>query len=132
MTGKLVPLAKVPRKSTNETERLLWRHLRAKHLGRLKFRRQQPIGKYIVDFACFEKKIVIELDGGQHADNATQDKIRDDFLKSEGFRVLRIWNNELFENVDGVLETIMNECDISPSPQPSPAKGRGGIDYLIL
>jgi len=127
--SELTGFSKLLRKNSTEAEKLLWRHLRAKRMLGFKFRRQQPIGRYIVDFACFEKRIVIELDGGQHAENIKQDKMRDDFLKSEGFRVLRIWNNELFEDIDGVLETIMNECDISPSPQPSPTKGRGGSSY---
>jgi len=67
MAEKLTPFAENLRKRATDTERLIWRHLRAKHFKGLKFRRQQPMGKYIVDFVCFEKKIIIELDGGQHA-----------------------------------------------------------------
>ncbi len=72
----------------------------------LKFRRQQPIGSYIVDFVCFSKMLVIEVDGGQHAENE-KDKQRDAWLRGEGFKVLRFWNNEVLQNIEGVLETIL-------------------------
>ena len=81
MTDKLIPLAKSLRKRATDTERLLWKHLRASRFAGLKFRRQQPIGKYIVDFVCFEKKIIVELDGGQHAEQAAYDRRRTDWLK---------------------------------------------------
>ncbi len=85
--------------------KLIWRHLRAKQIEELKFRRQQPIGNYVVDFICLEKSLVIEADGGQHADN-TKDEERDAWLTSEGFKVLRFWNNEVLTNMEGVLEVI--------------------------
>ena len=88
-----------------------------------KFRRQQPIGPYIVDFATFEKKLVIELDGGQHAMEREKDEERDVWFKKEGYEVLRFWDNEVFENLDGVLEVIKNKL-LFPSPNPS-HKGRG-------
>ncbi len=74
-----------------------------------KFRRQQPMGKYIVDFVCFETKIVIEVDGGQHA-GEEKDKDRDKWLNGEGFKVLRFWNNEVLQNLRGILEVIRINC----------------------
>jgi very-short-patch-repair endonuclease len=76
----------------------------------LKFRRQQPIGNYIADFVCFERRLVIEVDGGQHASAEDRDKERDDWFDKQGFRVLRFWNNEVFKNTDGVLEKIRQSC----------------------
>ncbi|MBI4684871.1 MAG: endonuclease domain-containing protein [Nitrospirae bacterium] len=84
---------------------MLWKHLRAKQIEGLKFRRQQPIGNYVIDFICLEKSLVIEVDGGQHADNK-KDEERDAWLKSEGFKVLRFWNNEVLTNMKGILEVI--------------------------
>ncbi len=75
-----------------------------------KFRRQEPIGNYIVDFVCFEKKIIIEVDGGQHAIESREDKERDSLLKNDGFLILRFWNNEVLQNIEGVLEVIRNNC----------------------
>lgn len=73
----------------------------------LKFKRQQPIGNYVVDFVCFEKKLVIELDGGQHADQVIQDATRTCWLESQGFEVLRFWNNDVLQNMDGVWDVIV-------------------------
>ena len=81
---------------------MLWSKLKARQLYGLKFRRQQPIGNFIVDFACFEKRIVIELDGGQHAITKCKDIVRNKWLADEGFTVLRFWNNDVFENLDGI------------------------------
>ena len=88
----------------------MWRHLRAKRLEGLKFRRQQPIGDYIVDFVCFEKRLVIEVDGGQHVSAREKDSERDRWFGEQDFRVLRFWNNEVFTNTDGVLEKIRESC----------------------
>lgn len=88
-----------------------------------KFRRQQPISRYIVDFVCLEKKLVIEADGGQHAANQAYDTTRDEWLKGEGYRVLRFWDNEVFGNLEGVLETIRNALlgpHSSHLPDPHP------------
>jgi len=124
VTGKLVPLAKVLRKKTNETEQLLSQHLRAKHLGRLKFRRQQPIGKYIVDFVCFEKKIIIELDGGQHALQPEKEKDinRDQWFEAQGYKVLRFWDNEVLARTEAVLEAIWAHCLNHPPLVPLPSR----------
>jgi very-short-patch-repair endonuclease len=79
----------------------------------LKFKRQQPVGRYIVDFVCLEKKLVIEIDGGQHDESQT-DKQRDAWLSQQGYKVLRFWNNEVFQNLDGVLEAIRDEVTTLP------------------
>ena len=119
--------AKELRNNGTDAERLLWHHLRNSQLEGVKFRRQQPIEAYIVDFVSFDKRIVIELDGGQHAENTEHDQQRDVCLQRNGFVVLRFWNNELFENIDGVLEVIRQHCleVTSPTPQPPPARGGG-------
>jgi very-short-patch-repair endonuclease len=95
---------------------VLWYYLRAKRLCSLKFKRQQPIGNYIVDFVCLEKKIIIELDGSQHLQNEEYDKKRDDWLKGLGYQVLRFNNIEFFENKEAVVEFILEKCMNTPSP----------------
>lgn len=94
------------RKNLTYAERLLWRQLRAKNFQGLKFRRQEPIGDYIVDFVCFEKNLILEIDGGQHAENKQKDIERDKWFESQGFRTLRFWNNEVITNLAGVIEKI--------------------------
>lgn len=101
------------RKNSTDAEHKLWYHLRSHRLNHLKFRRQISIGKYIVDFICFSKRLVIEIDGGQH--NEVQQKNYDikrtKYLNQQGFHVLRFWNNEVLQNVDGVLTKILSACD---------------------
>ncbi len=106
-----------------DAETRMWQALRGKQLAGRKFRRQQPIGPYIVDFVCLETKVIIEIDGGQHAEAVHYDSRRDAWLESEGFRVLRFWNNDVIQNLEGVLMKIVET--LSPSPQPSPLKGEG-------
>ena len=101
MSNNLTPIAKALRKRLTDTERLLWRHLRAKQLEGLKFRRQEPIGRYIVDFVCHEKRIVIEVDGGQHSTDKNRDAERDKWLNKQGYKVLRFWNNEVLKLYKG-------------------------------
>lgn len=123
--GVIAPLysrAKNLRKSSTDAERLLWNHLRMKQMKGLKFRRQQPIDNYIVDFVCLENRLIIEVDGGQHASERIKDIERDSYLIKNGFRVLRFWNNEVFRNIEGVLEVIRIKCLESPSPTPPPVK----------
>jgi very-short-patch-repair endonuclease len=110
MISGLTRLAKELRKNSTEAESILWNRLRSRQIEGIKFRRQQPIEGYIVDFVSFEKRIIIELDGGQHAKEHEKDRIREGILEENGFRILRFWNNEIFENLDGVLETIRLEC----------------------
>ncbi len=97
------------RKNQTDAEQAIWRLVRAKQIEGLKFRRQHPIQPYIVDFICPEKKLVIELDGGQHADNeaVVYDKKRTKFLESKGYTVVRFWNNEVINNIEGVYEVIL-------------------------
>ena len=95
-------------------EKKLWRLLRSRQLDEVKFRRQVPIADYIVDFACHEKRLVVEVDGGQHADNA-KDVERDRRLAAAGYRVLRFWNNDVLGNPNGVLEAIVAELSSSPT-----------------
>ena len=104
----LIVLSRNLRKNQTDAENLLWRHLRGKHLEGLRFRRQHPLGRYIIDFVCLEKRLVLELDGGQHGEENEEikDKERDQWLNAEGYQVLRFWNNEVFTNLEGVLETI--------------------------
>jgi very-short-patch-repair endonuclease len=100
----LTPTAQELRNNPTQAERQLWSILRAEGMG-MKFRRQAVIGQFIVDFVCYERKLVIEVDGGQHHQNQ-QDVKRDAWLKSEGFRVLRFWNNDVLGNLDGVYQKI--------------------------
>jgi very-short-patch-repair endonuclease len=91
----------------------------------VKFRRQHPIGPFFVDFCCVERRLVIELDGGQHATQRDADARRTTFLADEGYHVIRFWDNEALTNLNGVLESILLHLQ-SPSPQPSPRRGEGG------
>jgi len=102
--------AKRLRKNMTDAERRLWYRLRAHRFDGYKFKRQVPIGPYIVDFACLNHGLVIELDGGQHSDNA-KDAVRDEFLKANGFRVLRFWNNDVLRNTTAVLEAILSNLN---------------------
>jgi len=107
---KLNSYAKALRKRSTDAEATLWYYLRAKRLNGLKFKRQQPIGNYIVDFVCFEKKMIVELDGSQHLQNEAYDKHRDGWLKNQGYHVMRFNNIEFFENKDPILEKIAEIC----------------------
>src|SRR5947207_1314956 len=92
------------RRNMTDAERRLWRELRYRQQDGYKFRRQALVGKYIVDFVSFECKLVVELDGGQHADQIQYDEERTRWLESQGFRVLRFWNHQVFEEIDVVIE----------------------------
>ncbi len=111
MTNRLTKLAKTLRKNSTHVEALLWQRLKARQLEGIKFRRQQPMEDFIFDFVSFEKRVIIELDGGQHAKaSRSKDYERDRLLSEAGFTVLRFWNNEVLENLDGVLEKIRETC----------------------
>ena len=109
----MLPLAKRMRGNPTDAEALLWSILRAKRLGGFKFRRQVQIGRYIVDFGCFERRVIIEADGSQHAESSA-DQTRDAWLRNEGFEVLRYWNNEILENLEGVHRSILAHLNSSP------------------
>ncbi len=119
--------AKALRKRMTDAEQLFWRHLRNRELDGWKFRRQHPVGPFIVDFACPEKMVIIEVDGGQHDENKELDVQRSAYLNKMGYRVCRFWNNEVMQETEAVLESIFailaNEKQNSPSPQPSPPSG---------
>ncbi|MDQ3481937.1 MAG: endonuclease domain-containing protein [Pseudomonadota bacterium] len=110
-------------------ERMLWSILRNRKINGAKFRRQQPIGPFIADFVCQEARLVVEADGGQHADSAS-DRRRTAFLNGAGYRVIRLWNNEINENLDGVAQAIAAAIS-APHPaqpaaeSPSPSRGEG-------
>ena len=115
------------RNAPTDAEHRLWQYLRNRQLEGCKFRRQHPFGNYILDLACLERKVVIELDGGQHADNTQYDNARTGYLERCGYRVLRFWNNEVFENIEGVVEVILNTLAqrATPSPPNPPLEGEG-------
>ena len=115
----MVFLARELRQNHTNAERLLWTHLRGKQVADFKFRRQQPIGRYIVDFVCFDRKIVVEVDGWQHLDNP-EDRERDSWLNNEGFTVLRFWNHEVLLKLRSVLEVIRKHLLAPPHPGPLP------------
>jgi len=120
------------RKGMTDTEQFLWKFLRKEQLG-VKFRKQHPIGPYIADFACLERKLIIELDGGQHGKEHVlqKDTERTDFLKSQGFQVLRFWNNEVFENPEGVLQSIVDKISFERGcPHPGPPPIGEGVDIF--
>lgn len=110
MSINLTAAAKELRKKSTYAERLLWCHLRSKQLKGLKFRRQEQIGRFIVDFVCYEKSLIIEADGGQHVVEHEKDEERTLWLNSQGFQVLRFWNHEILTNIDGVLDVIQERC----------------------
>ncbi|MBX3577127.1 MAG: endonuclease domain-containing protein [Rhizobiaceae bacterium] len=98
--------ARAMRRDMTEAEERLWHELRSRRLGAIKFRRQMPIGACIADFACLEAKLIVELDGSQHA-ASRRDAVRDAELKRRGFRILRFWNDDVLRELDSVCDTIL-------------------------
>jgi len=125
MPINLTEVAKDLRKSMTDAEKALWQRLKARQLDGFKFRRQEQIGRFIADFVCFERGIIIEADGGQHSIEREKDEERTQWLHSQGFTVLRFWNNDILTNIEGVMEAIRTACMEAPSPRPSPTEGRG-------
>ena len=105
------------RRSSTDAEARLWNRIRSRALGGYKFVRQEPIGRYIVDFVCRERRLIIELDGGQHATDQ-RDAERDEWLAGRRYRVLRFWNNDVMRNIEGVLETIATALNAETPPHP--------------
>ncbi len=120
----LTEKARSLRQNQTSAEALLWSRLRSRQLEGMKFRRQYRIGSHIVDFACIELNLAIELDGGQHSEATVEDTERSRILQLNGWRVLRFWNNEVFTNLEGVIETIRMEL---PHPHPSPLPAGEGV-----
>jgi very-short-patch-repair endonuclease len=110
--------AKSLRQRQTDAEQLLWYRLRDRRLSGYKFRRQLPIGTYIADYVCMSSRLLIEIDGGQHAANAAYDEQRTDFLRQEGYKVIRFWNNDVLQNLEGVLTTILAELKKREAPSP--------------
>ena len=115
--------AKSMRSTQTPAEHRLWQILRGKRLAGFKFKRQLPIDQYIVDFVCLRQRLILEADGGQHSANR-RDRSRDSYLEAQGFRILRFWNDDIFNNEEGVLTSILDALK-SPLPNPSPTEGRG-------
>ena len=114
------------RRRPTDAERRLWARLRDRRLLGVKFTRQMPIGPYVVDFCCRERKLIVELDGGQHSTRADYDSGRTAFLHALGYRALRFWDNDALANTDGVLQHIAEAMSAArPSPRPSPQRGEG-------
>jgi len=109
-----------------DAEQALWERLRNWQLADSKFRRQHVVGRYIVDFVCLEKKLVVEIDGSQHIDQQLYDQQRTRYLVSKGFKVIRFWNDEVLKQLDNVVEVIHSRLiDINPHPSPLPFRERG-------
>ena len=110
-------LARKLRREMTDTERILWSELRGRRLGHHRFRRQHPIGPYVVDFVCLEKRFIIEIDGGHHSEpeQLQRDTRRTRWLEGAGYIVFRATNTDVFENIDGVANTILGELDRRPS-----------------
>ncbi len=117
--------ARTLRQNMTEAEKRVWQILRSQRMNGCKFRRQVPIGRYVADFVCHEARLIVEIDGGQHDALSPREGERNEFLQSEGYRILRFWNNEVFANIDGVHQTIAAALGASPPPKPSPIKGGG-------
>ena len=114
--------ARALRRHSTRAELVLWRHLRDRQFAGCKFVRQEPIGPYFADFVCRERRIVVEVDGGQHADSAADAK-RDAAMGEFGYRTVRVWNNDVLGNIEGVLEMLRAELEEAPHPVPLPAGG---------
>ena len=126
------------RRNRTDAEGILWHYLRHNQLDGHRFRRRHPIGPYIVDFACLARKVLIELNGSQHAERQDDDKKRDAFLHARGYRVLRFWNNDVVKNGFGVLERIYDAVTAHPPPAPpapgglaAPTPPQGGSDWTV-
>ena len=122
ISPKIKNNARSLRRNMTDVERMLWAKIRSGQLQGFRFRRQHPIGNYIVDFICLELKLVIELDGSQHMDQQQYDMKRSQWLQNNGFKIVRFWNSDVLENFDGVMQTIQMHL---PPSQPSPLKGEG-------
>lgn len=122
--GHKQTFARQLRKNMTDTERALWRALRSSVFSGYKFRRQHPVGPYIVDFACLQAHLVIEVEGGQHCDS-TADACRDEQLRSRKFDVLRFWNNEVLDNIEGVYDVILRYLAMHLHPDLPPQAEEG-------
>ncbi len=115
------------RRAMTDAERRLWEHLRKRQVEGGKFRRQHPMGRYVLDFVCLEARLVIEVDGGQHGERAKEDSLRTEWLEARGFRVVRFWNHEVLNDLEEVKGVIWRALSAGARPpsQPSPCQGEG-------
>ena len=118
LKGKFVARARSLRENSTDVERKLWYRLRDGQVLGCKFARQQPVGPYVVDFACRERDLIVELDGGQQgtANGILADAARTEMLSQHGYRVIRFWNSDVLTNIDGVLQIIADRLEKAPSP----------------
>ena len=131
MPHKNISFAKALRVNQTDAELKIWQALRAGRLMSYKFKRQVPISDCIVDFVCFEQKMIVEIDGGQHLESS-EDELRDAKLTKMGFKVLRFWNNDVMQNLEGVLMVILKQLQIAtPLPSPLP-QGERGVNRILL
>ena len=132
-----VPKARRLRRDTTDAERKLWLRLRRLPVGSSHFRRQATIGPYFADFACHARRLAIELDGGQHGEelHVARDAKRDAYMRSHGYRILRFWNNDVMQNIHGVLDVIAEAASapLPPTPDPSPPRASlaGGGEQTV-
>jgi very-short-patch-repair endonuclease len=125
MSGKTAN-ARALRVESTDAERQLWRPLRIRLLGGYRFTRQTPLGKFIVDFVCLDCRLIVELDGGQHAEHVRPDGLRTEYLARGGFRILRFWNDDALLRTETVLEQILLALmQTAPHPGPLPQAGEG-------
>jgi very-short-patch-repair endonuclease len=117
---RLTILARNLRDKQTDAERNLWSKLRRSQLNGVKFRRQQPVGDYIVDFISFEKRLIIEIDGSQHIESTMNDSVRTEYLESQGYQVIRFWNTDIMQNIEDVIDEILITLTFT-----SPIKGEG-------
>ena len=133
---RIRPLAKTHarqlRAAMTDAERRLWQSLRLRQFNGYKFRRQHPLGSYVVDFVCVEAKLVVEVDGGQHSERQDYDTSRTEWLRQRGFRVVRFWNHEVMTDIDAVQAVIWEalHIDSQPPSQPYPFQGEGAKEEL--
>ena len=129
----LTERARELRSNMTNAERHLWKHLRQRQIAGYRFRRQMPMGSYIVDFICLERRLIIEIDGSQHQEQQVYDARRDQWLAEQEFQVLRFWNNEVLNQTEGVLMRILEVLERTPPTPALPRKGGGsgcGIEEL--
>ena len=105
--------ARALRRAMTEAEKLMWSKIRDRRLDGVKFKRQKPIAGYIVDFVALDLKLIVEIDGGQHAERAAEDAARTKVLEQSGYHVVRFWNHDVLGNIEGVLEALVQELNIS-------------------
>jgi very-short-patch-repair endonuclease len=119
-------IARKLRKQQTPQEVKVWARLRDRQFLGYKFRRQVPVGRYVVDFYCAEKKLILEVDGGHHMQQETQDRSREEYLHTQGYQVLRFWNSDIEQNLEGVFERIQQALQDPPHLQLLSREGRGG------